>query len=192
MKRILVLLSVALTAMVLALPAQAGRFGIKGGINLNSTDFKSASAAGYELGVSWQINLPLWFALQPDVVYSVLGSNVEEVQANLGLGYVKVPVNIQWGPRLADDNIRIFAQVSPFVGYAVAKDASRDWGSIDRFNYGAGMGVGVQLWCFQLTAQYNWNLGALENFSNTVIEDFDKSKVNGATIGLAFLFGKRK
>lgn len=188
MKRITAIFSVAIVAMILAFPAEAGRFGIKGGMNINSTDFSSAAAAGYELGVSWQFNLPLWFALQPDVVYSVVGSKVEDIQSNLGLGYIKVPVNVQWGPRLANGNIRVFAQASPFVGYAVAKDESREWGSIDRFNYGAGLGAGVQLWCLQLTAQYNWNLGALENFKNTVIEDFDKSRINGATISLALMF----
>lgn len=188
MKRIVAMLTAAIIAMILALPAQAGRFGIKGGMNLNSTDFKSAAVSGYELGISWQIDLPLWFALQPDVVYSVVGSELEAIQSNLGLGYIKVPVNLQWGPRFAKGNIRVFAQASPFVGYAVAKDESRDWGSIDRFNYGAGLGAGVQLWFFQLTAQYNWNLGALENFKNTTIENFDKSRVNGATISLALIF----
>ena len=86
-----------------------------------------------------------------------------------------------------------FAEVaSPYIGYAVSKQAGTSWDDMNRFSYGAGLGAGVQLWCFQLTAQYNWNLGALENVRNTSLENFDKSKINGASVSLALMFGKRK
>lgn len=192
MKRSVVICVCALLTMIMATSADARRFGIKGGMNLNSTDFKAAAVTGYEVGVSWQLDLPLWFSLQPDLLYSVQGTTVGELKEHIGLGYVKLPVNVQWGPRFMNKNIRVFAQASPFVGYAVSKNMGLEWGDINRFNYGAGLGVGVQLWFFQLIAQYNWNLGALENFKNTSLDDFDKSKVNGATIGVAFMFGKRK
>lgn len=192
MKRFVVIISCALMAMVWSTDVEARRFGIKGGMNLSSTDFKAAAVTGYEVGLAWQFDLPLWFSIQPDLVYSVLGTNVGELQEHIGLGYVKLPVNVQWGPRFMNKNIRVFAQASPFVGYAVSKDMGLEWSDLDRFNYGASLGVGVQLWFFQLIAQYNWNLGSLDNFKNTSIKDFDKSKVNGATIGIAFMFGKRK
>jgi len=192
MKRSVVIILLAFLTMAMATSAEARRFGIKGGMNLNSTDFKSAAATGYEAGISWQFDLPLWFSLQPDLLYSVVGTNVGELQEHVGMGYVKIPVNVQWGPRFFNKNIRVFAQASPFVGYAVSQDMGLEWGDLNRFNYGAGLGVGVQVWCLQVIAQYNWNLGSLNNFKNTTIKDFDKSKVNGATLGVALLFGKKK
>ena len=192
MKRYVVIIACALLTMAMATTAEARRFGIKGGMNLSSTDFKAAAVTGYEVGVAMQFDLPLWFSIQPDLVYSVLGTSVGELQEHIGVGYVKLPVNVQWGPRFMNKNIRAFVQASPYVGYAVSQDLGLEWGDMDRFSYGAGLGIGVQLWFFKLTAQYNWNLGALENFKNTSIEDFDKSKVNGATIGVAFMFGKNK
>ena len=101
-------------------------------------------------------------------------------------------MNVQLGPRFAHRNLRLFVQASPYIGYAVSKQAGTSWDDMNRFSYGAGLGAGVQLWCFQLTAQYNWNLGALENVRNTSLEDFDKSKINGASVSLALMFGKRK
>lgn len=192
MKRFALIIVCSVLALMMSVSADARRFGVKGGMNLNSTDFKSASVTGYEIGISWQLDLPLWFSLQPDLQYSVVGTNVGELQEHIGVGYVKLPVNVQWGPRFMNKNIRVFAQASPFIGYAVSQDLGLEWGDMNRFNYGAGLGVGLQLWCFQLTAQYNWNLGSIENFKNTTLEDFDKNRVNGATVGVAFLFGKKK
>ena len=192
MKRYLALFACAILAIVMSTPAAAGRFGVKGGMNLSNTDFKNAAVTGYEVGATRQFDLPLWFSIQPDLLYSVPGTNIDEIREMAGLGYVKFPVNVQWGPRLMNKNIRVFAQASPFIRYAVSKNAGLEGGDINRFDYGAGLGVGVQLWFFQLTAQYNWNIGMLNDIKNTSIDDFDKSKVNGATIGIAFMFGKRK
>lgn len=192
MKRIISLFAVAVIAVLAAAEAEAGRFGVKGTANLAGTDFKTSPAIGYEFGFTWQINLPLGFAIQPDLLYSVNGTTAEALQDNIGVGYLKLPVNVQLGPRFAHRNLRLFVQASPYIGYAVSKQAGTSWDDMNRFSYGAGLGAGVQLWCFQLTAQYNWNLGALENVSNTSLEDFDKSKINGASVSLALMFGKRK
>lgn len=191
MKKIIAILAVAILSASFAAEADAGRFGVKAGLNLAHADIKTAPTTGYELGLSWQIDLPLWFAIQPDLLYSVNGATMDEVKASVGRGYVKLPVNVQWGPRFADKNIRAFAQASPYVGYAVAKHEGTTWDDINRFSYGAGLGVGVQLWCIQVTAQYNWNLGALQNIKDTTLSDFDKSRVNGFTISLGLIFGNR-
>ena len=192
MKKIITLCLVAILSACLAVNADAGRFGVKASVNLANSDFRTAPTTGYEAGLSWQINLPLWFAIQPDLLYSVNGATMEDVQSSVGRGYLKLPVNVQWGPRFANKNIRAFAQASPYVGYAVAKYEGTTWDDINRFTYGAGLGIGAQLWCFQVTAQYNWNLGALKNIKDTTIKDFDKSRINGATISVALIFGKKK
>lgn len=192
MKKIIAVLVIVILSSSFAADADAGRFGVKASVNLANSDFRTAPTTGYEAGLSWQINLPLWFSIQPDLLYSVNGATMEDVQSSVGRGYLKLPVNVQWGPRFANKNIRAFAQASPYVGYAVAKYEGTTWDDINRFTYGAGLGIGAQLWCFQVTAQYNWNLGALKNIKDTTIKDFDKSRINGTTISVALIFGKKK
>lgn len=218
MKKLIALFAVVLMAAATAATADAGRFGIKGGINMNSLDFKNGNTPatlGYQAGITWQMDLPLGFAIQPDILYHVKAANFDELDSQLGFGYVEVPVNLQWGLRFADRNIRVFAQASPFIGYAVAQtgetssvlgelskyedllgqvgvntdELANKWEGVNRFSYGAGLGVGVQLWAFQITAQYNWNFGSLMNIENASWGDFNETNFSGYTISVAFMFG---
>lgn len=217
MKKLIATFAAILIAALLSTDADAKRFGIKAGVNvtdLNVENVESVGALGYQAGISWQFDLPLGFAIQPDILYHVKATKFDQIESQLGFGYVEVPVNIQWGLRFADRKVRIFAQASPFVGYAVAQtgdtssvlgeyadvldkvgvntDNIDKWANVNRFSYGAGLGAGVQLGFLQLTAQYNWNFG-----NSLKGEDFDslfnKSNFGGYTVSLAFMFGgKRK
>ena len=201
MRKLIALCSVAIVSMALALTADAGRFGIKAGTNVTSMDFKGGMppVLGYSAGITWQWNLPMGFAIQPDLLYHVKASRLSEInQEAFGLGYVELPVNIQWGLRFADKNLRLFAQASPFVGYAVTQTGTVDrsgmdkWTDINRFSYGAGLGVGIQLWALQVTAQYTWNLGQLADFRDTSLSDFNDKNFGGYVITAALMFGKKK
>lgn len=213
-------LSVFLTAVVLFLSfaqnADARRFGVKAGVNLTSLDFKSGTPAalGYSAGVTWQFDLPLGFAIQPDLIYHVKATSLEEAKKSFGLGYIELPVNVQWGLRFADKNIRIFAQASPFIGYAVSQTGTRPqdnaiydedggiladvskaadkWLNVNRFSYGAGLGLGVQLWGIQLTAQYCWNFGSITKAGSLTWNDFNDKNFSGYAMSLAVMFGKKK
>ena len=200
-------------SIVFAHTADAGRFGIKAGTNVTSMDFKAGipPVLGYSAGITWQWDLPLGFAIQPDLLYHVKASRLSEINAEtFGLGYVELPVNIQWGLRFAQQKVRVFAQASPFIGYAVTQSGNVDpirtgntvvdgalsstgldkWTNINRFSYGAGLGLGIQLWALQLTAQYTWNLGQLADVKNTSLSDFNDKNFGGYVISLAFMFGK--
>ena len=209
MRRLVVLLVATAMSLAFAHEADAGRFGIKAGANVTSLDFKDGSplTLGYAAGVTWQWNLPVGFAIQPDLLYHVTANALSDVDTEvLKLGYVELPVNIQWGLRFAQKNVRLFAQASPFVGYAVnAKNIGNvvagsgvqtsgidKWTNINRFSYGAGLGVGLQLWFLQVTAQYNWNFGGLSNIKDASLSDFNKSNSNGCTLAVALMFGGKK
>lgn len=201
MRKLIALCSVAIVSMALALTADAGRFGFKAGTNVTSMDFKGGMppVLGYSAGITWQWNLPMGFAIQPDLLYHVKASRLSEINEEaFGLGYVELPVNIQWGLRFADKNLRLFAQASPFVGYAVTQTGTVDrsgmdkWTDINRFSYGAGLGVGIQLWALQVTAQYTWNFGQLANFRDTSLSDFNDKNFGGYVITAALMFGKKK
>ena len=213
MKKLIAISAAILMAALLATDADAKRFGIKAGVNvtdLNVENVESVGALGYQAGISWQFDLPLGFAIQPDILYHVKATKFDQVESQLGFGYVEVPVNIQWGLRFADRKIRVFAQASPFVGYAISQtgdipsifgDAADlldkvgvntaeidKWANVNRFSYGAGLGAGIQLGFIQLTAQYNWNFG--NSFKGETFEElFNKSNFGGYTVSLAFMFG---
>ena len=216
MKKLIAICVAAIVSLALAHTADAGRFGVKAGANITSLDFKSGMppTLGYSAGITWQWNLPLGFAIQPDLLYHVKASSLSEINTeSFGLGYVELPVNIQWGLRFANKNLRLFAQASPFVGYAVtqtgtAGEALRTgdevvdgllessgidkWTNINRFSYGAGLGLGVQVWALQVTAQYTWNLGQLANVKNTSLSDFNDKNFGGYVVSVALMFGKKK
>lgn len=197
MKKLFTLFAAVAIAAVLATDADARRFGIKAGVNvtdLNTENIDAIGALGYQAGLSWQFDLPLGFAIQPDILYHVQATKFDQVESQLQQGFIKVPVNIQWGLRLANKKIRVFGQASPYASYAVKIDGADEYVALDdvkRLTYGAGLGAGVQLGFLQLTAQYNWAFG-----NELKGKDFDtlfaKSNSNGYTVSLAFMFGGKK
>lgn len=216
MKKLVATILVLMIASVSAVTMDAKRFGIKGGVNVTDLNFENGrtpGALGYQLGLSWQYDLPLGFSIQPDILYHVKATKFEQIESQFGLGYVEVPVNVQWGLRFANKNIRVFAQASPFVGYAIAQTGNETgnsifgeykdladkigietdkWEGINRFSYGAGIGAGVQFGILQLTAQYNWNFGNLLDLKDTDWEaikgQFNEANHSGYTISLGILF----
>ena len=223
MKKLIAMFVVVALSAAAATTADAGRFGVQGGVNVTSLDFQSGTstpgALGYSAGLTWQWNLPLWFALQPEVMYHVTATTLEEAQAKLSTGSIQVPINIQWGPRIADKNIRVFAQATPFFGYNISQKAeginiSTGNSAIDnvisgavqdkygdlidglnnlqKFTYGAGIGVGVQFFALQVTAQYIWNFGSVAEGVKFTEEMFDVNQSSGCQITMALMFGGKK
>ena len=66
------------------------------------------------------------------------------------------------------------------------------WDNVNRFSYGCGLGVGVQLWALQVTAQYVWNFGSLTNISDVSVESFNDTNFGGYNVTLALMFGGKK
>ena len=215
MKKLIAICAIAILSMAFAYTADAGRFGVKAGVNVTNLDLKAGipPVLGYSAGLTWQWNLPLGFAIQPDLLYHVKASRLSEINSEtFGMGYVELPVNLQWGLRFAQDNVRVFAQASPFIGYAIAQSGEINpirtgnaeidgvlsssgldkWANINRFSYGAGLGLGVQLWALQITAQYTWNLGQLVNIKDTTLGDFNDKNFGGYVVTVALMLGKKK
>lgn len=218
MKKFIALFVVALLSVMAAADADAGRFGVKGGVNvtsLNLDDIESVGALGYSAGLTWQWDLPLGFSLQPELLYHVNATKFEQIESQLDQGSLRLPVNVQWGLRFADRNIRVFAQATPFVGYVlnanVRSTVSPELGfeipseyqglydqvvgvseTKNRLSYGAGVGAGIQLWALQITAQYVWDFGSISNVENASWDDFNDSNFSGCNITVALMFGGKR
>ena len=42
-----------------------------------------------------------------------------------------------------------------------SEGVANSWDGVNRWEYGIGTGIGVDIWKFQVIARYNWNLGNL-------------------------------
>ncbi len=176
------------------------RLGIIGGYtssDSNANIFRSESRSFYHAGLAFQLPLVSGFAIQPAVTYQVKGAylndagNVSDVLSNLKtkVGYLEIPIQIQWGPDLLLFRPYLFAE--PFIGFAMntknksgsLKEKDFDDAAIKRSEYGLGLGGGIELLRFQLSVRYFWNFGSL-------YEKSDNPNSVGDTIRTAFKGGK--
>lgn len=219
MKRIIIAAALFLAGLTMA-DAQSG-LGIKVGANFPSADVKNlenASPAGFQLGVAYNLNLPLGLSIQPALQYnlkqSVIGLDlsdtgidiVDQLKDNMtkervSVGYLELMASIQWGIDLI--LIRPFLDVSPFVGYALNGDlgaVSDLWKSdgVNKVDYGLALGAGLDVWKFQLVARYSWNFGNLMKTVDAldgnlkdkygVYKGIKNGNFGGLTVSLGYFF----
>lgn len=235
MKRILLVIA-ALAVMIPAASAQGLKladgihYGVIGGFTSSNTNIKnisSKSIALYHVGLTAKFNLGIGFAVQPAITYQVKGAKLSQIMNEGGsedvkhqfeykIGFLEVPVNIQWGPDLMA--FRPYVFVEPFVGYALNNDLydtfklddEVDWTEdhlrnkwkeygINRLEYGLGIGAGFEFWRLQLSAQWFWNFGNLYNTDTEKIEGnriwenisdafTQKKNFQGVKVSLAVMF----
>lgn len=169
MKRLLLLLACLFT--VLPLSAQL-RFGAVGGVSFcGATDVPAKDVTRYHAGFVMQYRTSWGLGVQPSLIYHCKDARAESLRT----GYLELPVGLQWGPDLI--LFRPYLEVAPMIG--VALDSRIPEEMLERFEYGIGVGGGLELWHIQISARYNWNLNKF-------------GKEGGAfrytTLSLAFMF----
>ena len=212
MKKFLTALAAAM--MLFSVQAYAGgRFGITGGMNFNSAkikDVKMDAQAGWNVGIAYNLDLPLGFSLQPSIVYMQKAAGfttpelssdfLEDLKAEMvqTVGSVVVPVSVQWGPDLLV--ARPFLDVTPYVGYSLTNKVKSDFAGIEEvvkggngLDYGLGLGAGINVWKLQAIVRYNWNFGVLGNYKDFTGVNFgdiktDSETFGGITVNLAYFF----
>ena len=202
MKKFLTALAAAM--MLFSVQAYAGgKFGVTGGLNFNTAkikDVKMDAQAGWNVGLTYNLDLPLGFSLQPALVYTQKGALVgtDAVSVKQSVGSLNLPVSVQWGPDLLV--ARPFVDVTPYVGYSLVNKVTADVLGIstgdkgkNSFEYGLGVGAGLDVWKLQVIVRYNWNfgvLGSLKDFTNIQLDDLksENEKFGGISVHLAFFF----
>lgn len=182
MKRLFVLF----VAVLISIRAFAG-VGIVGGVTAPRGNIDMKALEMFHAGLAVNIELPAGFALQPEILYSVKGATVEELRTNVKMGYIEVPLQIQWGLNLAKRNFRVYAFGEPFVGYNLSTNPINPQTSIgevvDKLEYGLGLGLGLQLFKhIQISGAYVWNLDGQR------LNTFKTTNPHGARLSLAILF----
>lgn len=222
MKRFVILLAVVAAGMLSMTDLSAqGRFGVIGGMTFSNAERQSLNRSTmnkYHVGVTFQLRLPLGFSLQPSLQYHVKGAKLGDVipgaevdnTCDLSIGYLELPVSLQWGSDLL--LFRPFLDVTPYIGYGLnnkmdayiesapsADSRKNNWSRLNRFEYGLGVGVGIEVWKFQVIGRYNWNFGSLYARDDASEPDFSLTGImreafsgghnlGGFTLSLSLLF----
>ena len=168
---------------------------VKAGFNYTNAsveDLKSGKT-GWQVGVGMQTESWEGFTLQPELVYKVKGVTLEDA-TKVTMNYAELPINIQWGPDLLIARPFIFA--SPFLGYNLGTKFSKETSLADtinknfhRFEYGLGLGLGINVWRLQITGKYNWNFGRITTWSDATsnVKGLDPAaKTFEIAVGLRF------
>lgn len=225
MKRICLL---ALSAVLLVVPVQTAKagdffgFGVKGGLNFTNMtgfqDFKQEgflkTYTGFNAGLVFNLNLPLGFEIQPELLYQQSGCNMSteilgySVNSTLKTGSLRVPVNVIWGIELFNF-IKPYVFVSPYVGAGLFANASMDSDipgididfneslgeNMQRMQYGIGVGAGLKIWKLQVSFKWNWDLNPtfkadtdLEDLNQMFTENTKDMKFNGGELSVALIF----
>jgi hypothetical protein len=146
--------------------AQSVSYGILAGASFSdmmSTDFSATTSAGFAGGLYAGIPLGKSFTLEPELLYTNKGANVEGASATVNLNYIEIPVLARYnfttdgGP---------FAYAGPYVGFNMncnttttlattnCSDASVNANTV----FGGALGVGFQksAWGFDLRYEYDF------------------------------------
>ncbi|SKB90017.1 outer membrane insertion C-terminal signal [Soonwooa buanensis] len=150
MKKLFVGLAVVVGSM-----SFAQQFGIKAGANISSISkdgFEDTkSKVGFNAGVFMNAPLSEQFSIQPEVMYSQMGSKVnftDNASATLKLDYITVPVMFQFNA-----TPQFYLEAGPEFGFLVSSKAKGevngntqtvdlDKDNFNSFNMGAGLGLG--------------------------------------------------
>lgn len=185
MKRII--LALVMVAFYLSPIHAQVKFGLKGGVNFDNFEFKEAktkeyvldNSTGWQAGALLQIKIPgLGLGLQPELLYTVCKANIND-ETN-SIHYFEVPVNLRLGVNLF--LVRPYLMAGPYFGYAVNFEGKFFENDINKFDWGLGLGGGVEIWKFVLDARYSWGL---QNVSS--VSEFEM-KNNRFTLSLGILF----
>lgn len=210
MRRTLIFLLFSCLCLLSPAGVKADNFGVTGGVSLMSLrNVEMKSSVGYHAGLAYKFKLPVGFAVQPSLLYhsKAFGSEGEILDTGINVGYIELPVSFQWGPDLL--LFRPFIDVAPFVGYALTNEVyvhvfdaeggpktltKNTWENWNRFEYGLGLGGGIEVWKFQLVCRYNWNFGPLMNTKGSIggqslqRQTSNIKNFGGVTLSLALLF----
>jgi len=145
MKKISVCITVAALLITATANAQHVNLGVKAGLNVynihNDNGTENDSKTGFHAGLLGHIHLSTHVALQPELVYSAEGAKYNNGNSALKLGYINVPVMVQY---MFDGGFRL--QAGPQVGFLVnakteTNGVSTDRKDIETVNFSLGVGA---------------------------------------------------
>ena len=151
-----------------------------------------AGRSGWQAGIGYQSEVSSGFSFQPEIVYKVSGYKLSDA-TDLRLGYLEIPVNVQWGPDLVVARPFIFA--GPYVGIKLTNSLKGSESQLSeevikhlkKAEFGLGVGLGVNVFKFQIAAKYNWNFGPIADAASADYTTLQgKPRTFEISVGLIF------
>jgi hypothetical protein len=187
------------TLLTLGFAQQAhAQFGVKGGVNfaqLQGRDGEDASyKTFYHVGILYQAHIIGPLSIQPEVQYSVQGSDLKGAFTDYEtkLHYFTVPVlaKVTLGP--------IFVEAGPQFGYLVSANGSASYGQVDqsstsnykRGDFSLAAGVGLKFSALSIGGRYVAGLNDINDVKNLSGINDPKLQNRVFQIYAAIQFGK--
>ena len=209
-------LGLGLVAGTFAFAQTSPTFGLKAGVNVSSISKDgyddAKSKAGFSGGVFMNLPVSEQFSIQPEVMYSQLGSKVTNKYsttvagntyqatstAKLNLDYITIPVMFQFRATPA-----FYLEAGPEFGFLVSAKSKNtvsngngsgsDTNELNKdnfngFNFGLGLGLG-----FDITKNFGVNARYTAGFSDVTKPESDpstdaKNRNNNFQVGLSYKF----
>ncbi len=185
--------------------AQAGKSGIKGGLNVSNLYLDNVTdqnaRLGFNIGVFGQLFSSETFALQPELLYSTKGSTAQyggviNQEISYNLNYLDMPVLAVFKlGDVAEIHIGGYASYLLNANISYKGDIANGSDPIDKdnlksFDYGISGGLGANFGKAQVGARYNFGLVQLANSNEarTVIGD---AKNSCAQVYVAFALNSK-
>ncbi|MEO7263268.1 MAG: porin family protein [Ferruginibacter sp.] len=187
MKRI-VMATMAIAFCTFQVNAQTTSIGFKAGVNIATLGTeqspKPSALIGLHAGLLAHIHVADKFAVQPEVVYSMQGAKDKSDNSELRLGYLNVPVLVQY---MFSNGLRL--ETGPQAGILLSAKEKDNNVSVDvkngvngfDFSWAAGVGYLSKM---GLGADARFNFG----LSNINKNNIGKLRNNVAQIGLFYQF----
>ncbi len=150
------------------------KFGIVAGANfIHYENFKGGEYSQFNEQTKWHIGLSfqykwgrvLTYSIQPELRYSVFSTIVDPIigptNGEIITNSLELPINLQFGVQLSKI-FRPFVQTTLYGSYITKQtgsffdDGFNDFGPINRYSLGGGLGLGFEIWKFQLQCNYRW------------------------------------
>jgi hypothetical protein len=182
----------------------AQTFGIKGGMNIASMsfsasglDFSPKSIVGVHVGPVVEFKMQGSLSFNTGLLYSLKGYKMKAdymgttMEGTSKINYLEVPMNLVCKfPTSETSNFLI--QAGPYLGYALSGKDETDGettdvefgdGGMKRFDFGLGIGLGLEFGPLVPTASYQFGLANLSGISDLTVKN------NAFMISVAYMFG---
>lgn len=166
--------------------------GIKTGLNIanlkysnNNTSYTYDPRVGFYGGFYFTIPSNRNFSIQPEIVYSLEGAELDPIDANLNLHYINIPIMFQYNAK------SLVVEAGPQIGVLISASALGNelTNDYEKVNVALGLGLGYKLRDgFGLSGRYNLGLTDIsdDNRSNQSL------KSNVFQLGITYALGKVK
>lgn len=160
--------------------AQEIKFGAKAGLNMSNFtgDAETDSKIGFHVGAFAEIGINEKFAVQPELLFSMLGA--KDDNANYDSNYLLIPVMAKY---YATEKLSL--EAGPQIGFLMSakydgEDIKDVYKSTDfAFNLGAG---------YDVTEQINVGLRYSLGLSNVLDSDFAEAKTSNIGLAVGYKF----